>query len=404
MTGRTPALPAGLPPLRRIFPGGQTPVENIVGRDGDITRLWSLLLAGSCLLNEPRRIGKSSLLIRMKHGTKPPGWEFIHTSVQGVKSTDEFAAHVLIEIHKHQGLSDLLKGTVRSFLADAELEAGVAGSGLKLRGAFAQSPLQALESALAGVARHLADDDRYLAIAWDEFPDMVVSVIANEGEAKAGALLGVLRRFREQNPDRIRWVLTGSVGLHHALRQLSSSGEQYVTDLQSVPLGPLTEDWARWLAGSLLLGVGCQFDDSALGALAGTTDGIPYLLHLLAAWARDHGPCDVGAGDVAGLFTAAIGDLDASHQSTHVLSRLGDYYGEDARLAEWILDRLAAEPSTRSELVAGASAFDPRPNAETLRRLVDLLNRDHYLTIDAAGRHAWRYDALRRIWVQRRSS
>lgn len=407
MYGRSPVCSYGrspvrteqpVEPARRIPPMGQVSATDVVGRDLDIRRFWNRLLAGSCLLNEPRRIGKSSVLLRMVDQPKPPGWHFLKSSVQGVKTTDEFAALVLIEIGRHRSVADRIKQTTRGFLEEAEVNMGVAGSGLRLRGAFQQTPLRALEAALAAVDKHLAEDDEYLAIAWDEFPDAVVSIIGSEGPGAAAALLGTLRRFRDDYPERLRWLLTGSVGLHHALRQLSSSGEQFVTDLQNLPLGPLDEESARWLAECLLIGAGCMFDEETMAAMVGETAGIAYLLHLLAARARDYGPRHVRAADVPELFAKAVGDLDASHQSTHLLSRLGDYYGDDTQTAEKLLDAIAASPAARADLAADVGLDD-----KTARELLALLTRDHYIEADDAGRYAWRYEPLRRIWVQRRS-
>jgi len=392
-----PVLP-GMPPLRPIRAGGQPAVDDIVGRIYDIARTWDRLSAGSCLLNEPRRMGKTSLLTKMGRGSKPAGWEFIHGSVQGISSTAELAARVLADIGRHQCLADKVTQTVRAFLESGDVEVGP----VKLSAAFRESPLHALEKALGDVSKHLEADGKYLAIAWDEFPDMVVSVSESEGPERAASLLGTLRRFREQNPERIHWLLTGSVGLHHAMRRLSSSGEQYVTDLEAVPLGPLSPEWARWLAGCLLLGSGCRFDTAAIVELASTSDGIPYLLHLLVGWARDHDHREVAAVDVPGLFYDAIGNLDVSHQSTHLLSRLGDYYGDDTALAEWLLDRTARDPATRADLVAEAPA--KRTRERDVRRLLELLDRDHYIRVTPGGLYTWRYDALRRIWIQRRGN
>lgn len=390
-----------LPPLRPIFasPGAQPALTDIVGRDDDLHRFYTALAHGSVMLNEPRRIGKSSLL-RLMPGQILPAWLFVHTSVQGVTSSAELVECVLGDILTHAGAGQRLKSTLAGFFTDSAIKVTAGPASLTLRPSLAASPLRALESAVSAISEDLDRDDQTLVIAWDEFPDMVLAVMNNEGADRAGALLGVLRRFREQHSQRIRWIITGSVGLHHVLRKLDN-GSAYTTDLDSVPLGPLSPRWAQWLAGCLLLDSGLDPAPQYRTELAEVTDGIPYLLHLLVAHARSRRDQGRPVRSTAELFRSAVGDLDASHQTTHLLTRIGPHYGADADLAESLLDRLAEAPATRTEVLVQLS---PAAAENTLRDLLTWLTQDHYLIVDDdTGRYRWRYPALRAIWRQRRA-
>ena len=397
-----------LPPLRPIFAsaGAQPRLSDIVGRQAAVARLWLQLCRGSVTLNEPRRMGKSSLLSLMSTAA-PPNWLFVLSSVQGVSSSAELARALLSDLHAHQSTAHRLGAALREFFTDSEIKVGAGPVDLTLKPTFAQRPLETLEAALESVAARLAADRVGLVIAWDEFPDMITAIIENEGAGHAGALLGVLRRIRQKYSGRLHWLLTGSVGMHHALRRLDH-GSSYTTDLDSVPLGPLSPDWARWLAGSLLVGAKIAPTDAKMAELAHVTDGIPFLSHLLVRHART---TSTTGGPIAAttdeLFIRAIGDLDSSSQATHLLTRVDSHYGEYAPLAEAVLDRIAQQPVSRVQLVGAAGECRPPASAvsteRAVRQVLDWLVLDHYLVRDDRNCFVWRYPALRRVWMQRRS-
>lgn len=285
------------------------------------------------------------------------------------------------------------------------MSATVEGVTFELSPAFRADPVSALESALIDVSRALGGDTRLL-LAWDEVPDTVLGIIGREGAGAAAKLLAVLRRFRDgPAAPSIRWLVTGSVGFHHALRDLER-GDALVNDLDNLPLEPLSHAWAVWLAASLLAGAGVQADDAAAEELARVSGGIPYLSHLIAKEARDRRLTSLEADDVEPLFDRAVNDLDQSQHATHFLSRLDDYYGEWAPIAEWILDRVVVQPSTRTELEAAASqAGVVLASPDQLRIVLNWLTLDHYIANHGgpAPRYEWRYAPLARIWRIRRS-
>ncbi|MHB1711833.1 MAG: hypothetical protein ACYCV7_10580 [Acidimicrobiales bacterium] len=393
-----------LPPLRPIAPspGGQLAPDNVVGRDGQITRAWELLEGSSIRLNEPRRIGKTSLLIKMS-ADPPAGWHCVRQSFQRVTTIDEMAARALGGIFRHQSLAKQIRDNAQHFLAHASAKATVNQVTFELSPAFRDDPVAALEAALHSVDTALGDDR--LLLVWDEVPDMVLSVIETEGTERAANLLAVLRRYRDE-PARssVRWLMTGSVGFHHALRRFPN-GDALVNDLVNLPLGSLDEQWSRWLCSCLLMGIKVEPGDGTVEEMAQVCGGIPYVAHLVAKQARDRGMSSVSAADVPDLFDEAAADLDQSQLATHFLSRLSTYYGDRTEEAEWILDQIAKQPRDRTELQSAAQqALYALPTDRNVRQILDWLCLDHYLTKDQrSGRYEWRYEPLARIWKIRRA-
>lgn len=396
-----------MPPARPLHPspGHQMDPADIVGRDGDIAAIWDLLTKSraTLLLNEPRRIGKTSVLVKLDDAPPSP-WLCVRQSFQGVTTTVGLVELALNGIQRHQTLGSRARSAARAFLGSTKAKATVQGVEFELASPFKDDPITAFERALHDVDDAL--DDRRLLLAWDEVPDMISAIADTDGPQSAIKALALLRRFRESHDAvSIRWLLTGSVGFHHVVRRLGR--DDLLNDVENVDLGPLDDPWTRWLAESLLLGAGVDAPTAqVIDELADASGGIPFLVHLAAKEVRDRQLRSLAGGEITGLLEDAVGDLDRGHQVTAFLTRLNRHYDGDADLAAWLLDRLAVGPHTRAELLAleRPDRIKIRDDGH-LRTVLDWLRLDHYLTatvVDGARRYEWRYPSLRRIWELRR--
>jgi hypothetical protein len=228
----------------------------------------------------------------------------------------------------------------------------------------------------------------------DEVTESVSEIGKNEGPEKAREFLSELRRIRETHAN-IRWVLTGSIGFHHVIRQIGTT-EATIGDVRSFPLGPLDPDWSAWLAGSVLWGAGLADgsgqDAETRAEVARVTDGIPILIHLIGQFVLDSSIQTVSKSDVTGLLDACFQRADMTTNLTHFLSRLDDYY-QDPTSAELVLDTVANQPTSQQDLLAF-------PNIT--RALLQSLESDHYLSRDIDNRMIWKYPSLCRLWMIRR--
>lgn len=397
---------SGMPPVRPLHPspGHQMDPKDIVGRAGAVAHVWELLerSGATLLLNEPRRIGKTSVLVLLGHAPPDP-WLCVRQSFQGVSTTVGLVELALNGVQQQRGLTQRAREAVLAFLAGTKVKTTIEGVEFELAPSFRDDPIAALERALHDV--HDALGDRRLLLAWDEVPDMIAAIADTEGEAAATRALALLRRFRENGNTSIRWLLTGSVGFHHVIRRLGRT--DLLNDAENVDLGPLDQTWTRWLAHGLLLGAGVEAPSEAVvDELAAASGGIALLVHLAAKVVRDRRLTVLVPGQITGLLDDAVGDLDQGHQMTSLLSRLPLHYGEDAGLAAWLLDQLVAGPHSRADLHAAMVAADlPDRSDDDLRDILDWLRADHYLDspiVDGQRSYEWRYPALRRVWVLRR--
>lgn len=104
------------------------------------------------------------------------------------------------------------------------------------------------------------------------------------------------------------------------------------------------------------------------------------------------GPCTPASVTVA--WDAFVHDRVQSKAATHLLTRIGTYYGARALLAARVLDIVAESPEPIS-----AVAIKDQVGGD--HRLLDDLVDDHYLSDTSTGL-TWRYTVLRQIWITRR--
>jgi hypothetical protein len=379
-------------------------LADIIGRDEIVTELWRDVERGNIRINEMRRFGKTSVL-RLMESRTPAGWVCVRTSVQAARSSSDLIAFTLKDLLLHAGIKQKLKQALTSFgqLVDhVDVKAGSAT--FQLRPEFQASPAITFPAVLHSVNEALVHGNQRLLIMWDEFPDAIGAIAKKEGADAARDLLALFRANRESSDsDRIRWILTGSVGFHHVLKAVGGHGA-LTNDVAVKALGPLSPEWSRWFAESLLLGVGRRAAPIEAAAIAAVSGGIPFVCALMIRHLRDDRmttwqTLPRNTDQARDLLIDAATDPSLSDDWTPLLSRVDDYYGDESELVETILDTVARTAMTETEIEAtrGMQAFHTQER--DVHRLFDLLLQDHYLTYDwRTGLYSWKYEPLRTIW------
>lgn len=367
--------------------GGTPDPGDVVGRDELILRIVAACRNGTnFIISDPRRMGKTATLIRLCN-EPGPGIDALLINLEGVSSITEIAERTFDAIRRHRRLRDRAGGVLKTFIEHVSVQAGP----IKLSD-FAQTltPLVALERAFASIDDSL-DDGELLIVALDEVT-VAIENLCKDDPTEAALMLQMLRNLRGRQGSKIRWILTGSVGFHHVIR-LAGATEGTLAEAESLDLGPLSSDNAIELAQRLFAGIDCDVDDAAVTRLIECTSGIPFLMHQTVASLRGYGESP-SPGEVATAYESLIADRSKSAPATHLLTRIDGYY-DDAALAKQVLDFLAIEgPASFSDVCA---KFDTT-HREVMLALVDDLTDDHYVQANLA----WRYAALRDIWIARR--
>jgi hypothetical protein len=376
-------------------PGGQLPIDQIVGRDDLAQQAWDYLRTQSLQMTAERRMGKTSLLRKME-AEPPADFLVIFKNLEHVHTAEEFARTVYEDVEKHLGG---LKKTARRAKDLLKLLGGAEVGGLFKLPPVITDWKSLLFHAIEDLVKE--QDKRRVVFFWDELPYMLDN-IRRSSEGTAMEVLDTLRSIRQAHPD-FRMICTGSIGLHHVLTALKQQGHANapMNDVYQFAVPPLGLKDAQELAHRLIAGekLQCPDPDATAESLAKATDGVAYYIHHvvrnLQATHQLATPETISSSVESQML-----DANDPWELKHFRERLATYYGDRSSAAMVILDSVATAPSPMkvdeilNHLRLLAPTFDDR---EKLIQLLREMDQDHYLQRTASG-YVMRYALISKWW------
>jgi GTPase SAR1 family protein len=360
-----------------------------------MSRAWDLLKTSNLLLLAPRRVGKSSLLNRMREDGVARGYQTLYLSVPDAEDELDFIKRLVRGFRDAEWAPDCWLSAFKKVLPDdLELVLKTGLIELKTKMVDWRRPAEELEKLLK------SGDERTVLLV-DELPLLIGSIVKQDPTGnRAERFLLWLKRLREQFAPR--WFFAGSIGLDTVARRLKLSGT--IHDLQPIELGAFSPETAR----AYLMARG-QYHGWALGAdtveaiLTAVEWPIPFHLNLIFEEVR----AVVGEGrgsPTPALVETALQRLMANGR-THF-----DHW--DERLAKMLDSRVQKYCEIALSLAcwetggASVATIDLRlslelsndqERADMLRQVLDLLISDGYL-VRQQGVVRFRSALLRRYW------
>jgi hypothetical protein len=390
--------------ILRINPGGTLTPAEVVGRDEFIASIWECLQRQSVLLTAERRMGKTSVLLKLE--AEPElGACVIKRTLQGIRSPDEFVRKFVADVER--AIPGLLKQSFGSRLSAAGIKK-IGSSPLSVE--FTPVSKESWKDVVAETFAALDEGvDELVVLLWDELPQMIADFRDDHGVAVAREMLDVLRAARESHAG-VRMVLSGSLGIHHVVADLRSRGGMWVPthDMRAMDLPPLTERYANYLAEELLRNEEIECTDIAVvaRAIASEVDCIPYYIHQTALHLlnlqREGGCGVIDDAAVRAVVDGALDDPLDPWELKHYVDRTPIYYGDDVDLVDDVLDIVAVASDSQSiETIHGQlAALDLPPSPEHLRELLNLLCKDYYLR--SRPDYAFLRSLVKRAWLAQR--
>jgi hypothetical protein len=379
-------------------PGGQLAPNQIVGRDDLIANMWGVLEGRSIYMNDLRRIGKTQIMVKM-HAAPPADWVTAKCDLGGIHTAAEFATQA------YRLSAAALSRTTRVLRSMHKL-LGQAG-GLEIAGLVklpdgTPAPWkEVLRRTFADIEEAMCDQGpgHRMLFLWDEVPFLLSNIAQREGPEVAMEVLDMLRALG-QDHDRIRLLLTGSIGLHHVLTGLKAQGYNGspLNRMDHVQPGPLTPKHGVDLARTLLRGDGIQCDDwdHCATALATAVGHVPFYIHrLVSRLPKATATTPKSIQDLLDHeITADTNDWDLQHYR----DRLRPYYGPDEKLALGVLDAVAVNEPLDFQAIRREVNMSGAVDDERLRALLKLLCQDHYLTRTLENQYRFYLSLIRRWW------
>jgi len=384
---------------------GQTPRgADFFPRNAIITKIYRRLESGENLfMAAPRRVGKTAIMRAMEDNPRP-GFQFVYVITESIHDVEDYYHKLLTATLGSEALSKLgkKKEGIRSLVKE------IAGSisiklpwiELEINKDEGKSTYQAaFEKLLAQL--DLGEDS--IVIMVDEFPQTVENIREKHGDAAAKSFLRLNREQRLTSNSRIRFILTGSIGLPAVVKKLTSTS--VINDLNVVEVPPLHETEATELATNLLGHYKVEYD----GAV------IPYLLEKIKWLIPFH--IQLGVQELIDIFEnkgAALvrTDVDKAFAQLlnvrnnsyfdHYYTRLKTAFPEkQADFALAVLNQ-AAQSGEIAEETIKSLAEDLIPKAE-IDAVLESLVYDGYLFSDTPYQYYRFQSALLREWWNKKT-
>lgn len=241
--------------------------------------------------------------------------------------------------------------------------------------------------------------DQRMVFFWDEVPYLLDNIAKREGAQVAMEVLDVLRALG-QDHDRIRLLLTGSIGLHHVLVGLKKDGfyGPALNRMELVQPGPLQPADGIALARALIDGnaIRCADPATCAAAVAELVGHVPFYIHKLISRLPKDG--NASPATIEAVLDREITSDNNDWDLQHYRDRLKPYYGENERLALCVLDAVAVGGSLTFQEIRWEVNARMKADDERLRGLLKLLGMDHYLTRTDGNACRFHLALIRRWW------
>lgn len=377
-------------------PGGGLAPKDILGRDQLIAELWEILQGQSLYINDLRRMGKTQVMVKMEAEPRPD-WIVIKRDLEGLHSAEEFATQIYRDVLK------ALSGAA-NLLASMGALLGKAG-GLEIAGVIklpdqSNAPWkEVFNRTLTDLNEHMIREKKLALLMWDEVPYLLDNV-SKSSPGTAGEILDAVRAASQQHP-RIRFLLTGSIGLHHTLSQLKKGGYtgSPLNHMRSKHVGPLSAEDGKRLALELLQGENINTEgqlQTVADWIAQAVGNVPYYIHKLVSVLPRAQMVDREI--LAQLLETELNSTSNDWDFEHYRTRIDHHFGARAAVALAVLDTLAIPQVLSFADLEQAVRAQTGAERELIREVLLLLCKDQYL-VKVDGKYAFYLQMVRRWWL-----
>jgi uncharacterized protein len=390
--------------------------KDFFDRNSECEDLWRYLKNEHVVASGPRRLGKSSIVNRLREQAIERGLLAEHVDVQGVTSAQEF----IDEIAKHfpeksiSGYLATMGSKAKEWLSaikKIELSGpGGLGGGIELEVSGRQTWANAattLQQRLSAVP---------VLIFVDEFSVFIEKLLRNDRDG-AEALLAWLRKWRVTPNIACRFLFTGSIGLHALLEHYGLSAQ--INDCFEYPIGPFKAQAAKDMVVYFAHDEGWAIEPDHAAALCARIGWLsPYLICVLLDQsiqaARDRLDEMAIVEQLPEHKWLTTGDIDSGYERA-VAARSRFVHWEERlerdlspmalRFAHLILSALAKNKTglTHRQLHARSARLDSDPDqrAHQLQSVLQKLRDEGYISpSDAQGKMTFLSIMLRDYWAR----
>jgi uncharacterized protein len=386
-----------------------SPVENsdFFDRPADLARLQREFRSNAnVLITAPRRVGKTSLVLRLCSLEKGAGRHAVYANVEGCHDELAFAEKLVDALNECGFHPELMNRVALCFRKARQALSGmkVGAAGVDMEMGEAEDPDHStVGRALESIFRKIENSDTAVLLAIDEMPELLFALLRQEhGQDRVSRLLHWLRSLRQTYRRNIRWIFLGSIGLDSFVEERNLG--KTINDLTPMSLEALTEEEAHAFLIALGESNDLLLDEAERSAIIAKVGWpLPHHLQIVFHALVDTGARKSGTLSVEAAFRELLKPANLSRFDTW-RQRLDEQFSTpDARTAKDILRHLCQHPEGRSREQMLNALMSTRQNADAaavedvLARMLLILQRDGYI-LEKNGSYAFRSFLLREYW------
>jgi uncharacterized protein len=373
--------------------GGVVTGDRFWDRDAEMAMFAEKVDEGAhLLLVAQRRMGKTSLMREAAERLKDR-YICLFVDLQKARSAPDAVVELTLAARPHTGLFKRAKDLFRNMgdgMLNAVEEVDLAELGLKLRAGLTVGNWEGRADELLNI---LSEQPRPVLLLFDEVPILVNRMlkgddfkITPERRAAADQFMSWLRKSSLEHQGRLRFVISGSIGLEPVLRQAQLSAT--INNFTPFELKPWDAKTAQECLVALAQNYGVDFEDAVPAAMT-TKLGccIPHHVQMFFSHVRDHckrqdrSRCTLK--DVTEVYDTEMLGTRGHAELTHYEERLKQVLGEGAfALAlEMLTEAAVVRRLTEGACVALHDDYDfPECGvAEVQKEILWVLEHDGYL-------------------------
>ena len=377
--------------------------DNFYPRKREVNKIIdSLSNCNNIQITAPRRVGKTSILWFL-FDNDYANRRYVYVDTESIANEQEFFKKLLQEILRNEHISGSLKLKTAFEGANKFLKKlksiKILNVGIELSQEMATHDyFEELENFLAGYA---LEESIELVILIDEFPQTIENIkLANEPEAVTFLQKNRTLRLNPEINGKVKFIYTGSIGLNQTVSRLNATAT--INDINSIEVGPLSDDEARDLFRELLkpydLISSVAAEDTLLHIIQWY---IPFHIQLIVQEIVQQATAgkDVSAAIVEHSVDSIVSLKNQNHFD-HYYTRLKVQFKDDSfKYADELLKDIATKDTVDKTYVFDLAAKYGLNN--DYRKIIETLMYDGYINyIEDTKEYRFNSPIVKRWWLK----
>jgi len=383
----------------------------VFGRDKIVELIWRRLEEKSIVFVAERRVGKTTVLDVIKE-KYDDNCIVIYSDLEKISSPIELVENVLNSTYEYQNK----RGKAFKLFEDAKgLFQNIEQIG-KVK--FSKEREKDWKSLLQKAIHSICDQsETRVVFLWDEIPYMLQKIHSkekksNSTENSAIDIMDTLRALMGKI-DNLRFVYTGSIGLHHVISEIAGDlPSQPTNNMQTIELKPLIEEYAKEMTEACLEKEMVEYSDNDIVEIIYTEcDRIPFYIENIIkklSLIEDEITVEIVKNEIAKIIIDANNELEMEHfrdrLSKYYLGSTKDTNNHEikrADIAKELLNFLAIadEPKSIDECNMYLKSVYSLENRDLTIKLLDFLAKDYYIAKDLDNKYSFCFTLIKRWWI-----